>query len=133
MRQRIAAWILLLTGFTAMGLFPVTAHLCCGETECCNAPAAMEKTRSCCAPKEKKSCENTRDCCDEIAFFNLAPLFTEKTNVQQAPIVFVWTVTPSYEQQLRLGGLHNDITYSASKPPDIEKLRPYLACRRLLI
>ena len=150
-RRIVFAWILLVSCSLSMGLLPLTLHLCCDEARCHGDLPA--ETASCCkaAKPEQPSCCATlptsaakgpdvdvseTTCCDDVAFFNLAPFFSWGENQLRLAPVDVATALPEYLSALpEINRSANALFdwYDVHHPPTQSHLPVFLACRRLLI
>lgn len=123
-----------------MGLLPLTLHLCCEEQRCHEAPSQAQA--SCCAGPQlhvesaESDCGQEAACCDDVAFFNLAPFFSwGESSLRLLPLAFdhvlphqrcnIPEINASAQVQLGWFDRHH--------PPAESHLPVFLSCRRLLI
>ena len=140
MRRIVFAWILLVSGSLSMGLLPLTLHLCCEEARCHEAVA--ETKASCCSGDAVKfsstadACFDKAECCDDVAFFNLAPFFSwgeGKMRLLPAGVQAVLLHASAHVPEINTRNQEAYASYNAHHPPAQSHLPVFLANRRLLI
>jgi hypothetical protein len=139
-RRIVFAWILLVSGSLSMGLLPLTLHLCCEEARCHDEQPVAKA--NCCSGAHveinanEEVCVGEAECCDDVAFFNLAPFFSWGENQLRLAPVDAATALPQHLSalpEINCGADSHFDWYDAHHPPTQSHLPVFLACRRLLI
>lgn len=150
-RRIVFAWILLVSCSLSMGLLPLTLHLCCDEARCHGdlqaesascCKAAKPAQPSCCATLPTNAAKGAAldvsetTCCDDVAFFNLAPFFSwGEGKLRLLPLTFhlAWPQHPAVQTAINSPAQGSMAWYDVHHPPAQTHLPVFLACRRLLI
>jgi hypothetical protein len=139
-RRIIFAWILLISGSLSMGLLPLTLHLCCEEARCHETVA--ETKANCCSGDAVEitptadACIDKAECCDDVAFFNLAPFFSwgeGKMRLLPSGVQAVLSHASAHVPEINAQKQAAYASYNAYHPPAQSHLPVFLANRRLLI